>query len=427
MVLDFLTLSIVILLNAITMAMIWGLIWWTYRGFSAARMWMIACLITALGGLVLSLEALAPVPTNVIGNGVVFFGFCLYWIGVRQFYGDRLPWLESVAITTAAMLVLVFFSTLYPSSPARNAVYAVGQSVPLVFAIFDLTRPARRSPGSFLAAGAMAVAVLVHGVETAANYVHGTGGMVRLHYDTIETVVILLVIFSGVVWNFGMIVMAIDHLRAELAVLTYRDELTGAANRRLLLERLAAVESRAWRKGRPFALLMLDLDNFKAINDDHGHAAGDACLRHVAELMSEKVRASDLVARLGGDEFCVLLPDTDAAEAARIAADLVATFRTHPVACGDKAIPLTLSIGVAESSPAHPRTGAELMEAADQALYAVKRSGRDGYALAAPSDRLAQAAPVWQSMRAESGAAMGAVSDIELPNARLPLRDGRPG
>ncbi|WEK48626.1 MAG: GGDEF domain-containing protein [Candidatus Kaistia colombiensis] len=383
MVLDFLTLSIVILLNAFTMAIVWGLIWWTYRGFGAARIWMLACLTTALGGLVLSLESLAKVPTNVIGNGVIFFGFCLYWVGVRQFYGDRRPWLESIVITVAAIAVLIVFSTIYPSNAARNAVYAVGQSIPLAFAILDLTRPGRRSPGSLLAAVAMAIAILVHGVETVANFAFSTGGIGQLHYDTIETVVILLVIFSGVVWNFGMIVMAIDHLRAELAVLTYRDELTGIANRRLLLERLSAVESRSRREGRPFAVLMVDIDNFKTINDDHGHAAGDACLRHVADIVSATLRPSDLVARPGGDEFCILLSDTNASEAAGIAAELVATFRERPVAWGARTIALTLSIGVAESSAAHPRTGRELVELADRALYAAKRDGRDGYALAA--------------------------------------------
>jgi len=383
MVLDFLTLSIVILLNAITMAIVWGLIWWSYRSFGAARIWMFACLTTALGGLILALESLAKVPTNVIGNGVIFFGFCLYWVGVRQFYGRRRPWLESILITTAGMVALVVFSTAYPSNGARNAVYAIGQSVPLALAIIDLTRAGRRSPGSLLAAVAMAIAILVHGVETAANFAFTHGGMAQIHYDTIETVVILLAIFSGVVWNFGMIIMAIDHLRAELAVLTYRDELTGVGNRRLLQERLVAAEDHSRRTGRPFAVMMVDLDNFKTINDQHGHAAGDACLRQVADVASGTLRAVDLVARPGGDEFCILLADTDGFEASGIASELVTTFRERPVPWGDRAIPLTLSIGVAESSPAHPKTGVELMELADQALYAVKRDGRDGYALAA--------------------------------------------
>lgn len=423
MVLDFLTLYIVILMNALTMAIIWFLIWWSYRGFGAARTWMAACLVTALGGLVLSMEAVAHVATNVIGNGIVFFGFCLYWMGVREFYGEPRPWRASFAITAGATAVLVFFATVYPSSPARNAVYALGQSVPLLLAVYDLTRKGRRSPGSLLAAWAMGIAVFVHAVETTANLARSLAMLAPLHYDMVETIVLLLVIFSGVMWNFGMIVMAIDHLRAELAVLTYRDELTGAASRRLLLTRFAAVEKRARREGRSFALLLIDLDNFKSINDEHGHAAGDDCLRHVVTIASACLRPRDLLARPGGDEFSVLLPDTDAAGAERVAAALVAAFRANPLRRGETCIRLTVSIGAAVSTPERPLSMEELGEAADQALYAVKRAGRDGHALSAAvstdgSARRPVPKPDIAPLRtAARSVAMGAPSDLELPNA----------
>ncbi|WP_051231071.1 GGDEF domain-containing protein [Kaistia adipata] len=420
MVLDFLTLYIVILLNALTMAIIWSLIWWSYRGFGAARTWMAACLVTALGGLVLSMEGVAHVATNVAGNGFVFFGFCLYWVGVREFYGEPKPWRASFAITGGAMLVLLLFATIYPSSAARNVVYAAGQSVPLLLAVYDLTRKGRRSPGSLLAASAMGIAVLVHAVETTANLARSVAVLAPLHYDMVETIVLLLVIFSGVVWNFGMIVMAIDHLRGELAVLTYRDELTGAANRRLMQARLAAVEKRAGREGKPFSLLLIDLDNFKAINDRHGHAAGDECLRHVVATAKSCLRQRDLLARLGGDEFGALLPDTDAPTAERIAAALVAAFRAHSLVHGDVRIPLTVSIGVAASTPDRRLPIDELREAADQALYVVKRAGRDGHALAgaASPGSVARWQPVTEGLLSGRPAArtvaMGAPSDLEL-------------
>ena len=380
MVLDLVTLYIVILMNAFTMAIIWFFIWWSYRDFGAARTWMVACLVTALGGVVLSMESVAYLTTSVVGNGIVFFGFCLYWAGVREFYGEPKPWRASFAITGGAMILLVVFAAIHPSGVARNVVYAAGQSVPLLLAVRELARKERRSPGSLLAASAMGIAVLVHVAETVANLARSVAMLEPLHYDMVETSAVLLVIFSGVMWNFGMIVMAIDHLRAEIAVLTYRDELTGAASRRLLQARLAAVEKRFRREGQPFALLLVDLDNFKTINDMHGHAVGDDCLRHVVTIATPCLRPRDLLARPGGDEFSVLLPDTDAVAAGRMAEALVAAFRANPLLRGELRIPLTVSIGVAVSTPERPLSTEELGEAADQALYAVKRAGRDGHA-----------------------------------------------
>jgi diguanylate cyclase (GGDEF)-like protein len=429
MVLDLVTLYIVILMNALTMAIVWFFIWWSYRDFGAARTWMAACLVTALGGIVLSMEAVAYLTTSVVGNGIVFFGFCLYWAGVREFYGEPKPWRASFAITGIAMILLVIFAAVYPSGVARNVVYAVGQSVPLVMAVRDLTRRGRRSPGSLLAASAMGIAVLVHGVETVANLARGFAMLAPPQYGVVETAAVLLVIFSGVMWNFGMIVMAIDHLRAELAVLTYRDELTGAANRRLLLARLASVEKRSIREHKPFALLLIDLDRFKSINDRHGHAVGDDCLRHVVATANACLRPRDLLARHGGDEFSVLLPDTDDAGASRMAAAIVAAFRAHPLERTGLHLPLTVSVGGATSTPARRLSIDELGEAADQALYAVKRSGRDGYALAETASARPVRRPVAPSnaggpaKTAARSVAMGAPSDLDLPEPAAALRD----
>src|SRR2546421_12626178 len=108
--------------------------------------------------------------------------------------------------------------------------------------------------------------------------------------------------------NFGFLLMAMDRLRNEVADLALLDDLTGVGNRRYLLQRLTEECARSERSGQPFALLVIDLDGFKAINDTHGHAAGDACLQHFTLMAQTRLRSGDLLARTGGDGFFGVLP-----------------------------------------------------------------------------------------------------------------------
>lgn len=164
--------------------------------------------------------------------------------------------------------------------------------------------------------------------------------------------------------------MAYDNARRreQLSKLALTDDLTGLPNRRHFQERLSAELARVSREGVPVSLLLVDIDDFKSVNDSLGHPAGDAVLRELAGVLRDGVRTADVACRTGGEEFAVILPNTDEAEARRCAERLLASIRS----AGD----IRVSAGVA-SAPTDGRTVATLFQVADDRLLAAKAAGKD--------------------------------------------------
>ncbi len=170
---------------------------------------------------------------------------------------------------------------------------------------------------------------------------------------------------------------ALRESRQELKRLAITDDLTGLANRRHFHQRAEEEFQRARRYGRPLSLVMLDLDGFKEVNDRLGHQVGDEVLVEVARLGQVQVRYQDLWARLGGDEFALLLPETDAAQAASLAQRLRETIVGQPLATTRGPVTLGLSLGVVSLSGEN-WTLDDLFRVADQAMYAEKLARRGG-------------------------------------------------
>lgn len=156
--------------------------------------------------------------------------------------------------------------------------------------------------------------------------------------------------------------------------LAFHDSLTQLPNRRLFEDRLEQAMIGAARNSHGVALLLVDLDNFKQINDQHGHAAGDLVLRTVAERILASVRESDTVARLGGDEFVVVLGEVTSVETALVVAAKIHAYLSNPIPAEDAALDIRVSIGIAVY-PEHGMTVTELLERADAAMYNGKHGG----------------------------------------------------
>jgi diguanylate cyclase (GGDEF)-like protein len=168
----------------------------------------------------------------------------------------------------------------------------------------------------------------------------------------------------------------LQELSRRLQTLSTTDGLTGIPNRRALDDRLEIEVARTNRYGIPIALVMLDLDHFKPLNDRYGHQVGDLVLRKVGGLLDSEKRIGDFVARYGGEEFVAVLPHADAAAAVAWAERVRTRLDAMVFEVGAEGITVTASFGVAVARPGHESREA-LLEAADHALYEAKSAGRD--------------------------------------------------
>ena len=175
--------------------------------------------------------------------------------------------------------------------------------------------------------------------------------------------------------------LSADHIEAQYHEAVYemmtQDGLTGAQNKRFFEDAISRELLRSQRHWRPLALLLFDVDHFKAINDQYGHLAGDECLKQLAMRVRSRIRGEDLFARFGGEEFALTLCETPLKQAVRVAADLRRKVEEEPFPTTKGPVSMTISIGVGFANGQGPMTAQEVIEMADDNLYRAKREGRN--------------------------------------------------
>ena len=242
-------------------------------------------------------------------------------------------------------------------------------------------RWSRRAQDAVIALGPLlCTALLTAGVGLVALFLtHGVltlgGGGDRL-MASVGALLCAALITPPIAWPLLRLVCELETARARLDVLATRDELTGVHNRRQFL----VLADREWSRCRRYemgaALLMVDVDLFKRVNDDHGHLAGDLMLREIARAAGDTLRQPDLLGRFGGEEFVVFLPHADPLGALDAAERIRERVAQLSLEWKGRVIRATVSVGVAALDPSHDSL-ASLIQDADQALYAAKDAGRN--------------------------------------------------
>lgn len=343
------------------------------------KLWTGANIALAVGLILLGLSTTAnSLSARVGGNTLLVLTTALYYLAIQRLLGDRPS--RRIASATVAASGIVFFLLWATAAPYQLAVAT------LSIALIILT-------------GLCAARLLLPlGEDKPVS--HRFTGLLFLIGCALMTLRLIYVIFSDsppthlfavnfwhglilggahitvMLMSLGFALMIVDQLASELNRLATLDALTGIGNRRVFYARAETELARCRRKGTPLSVLMIDLDRFKSINDALGHAAGDDTLRRFAALVDPQLRDYDFFARLGGEEFAVLLPDATEEVALAIAERLRELTEAERLPSPGFPVPTTVSIGAAQLQP-HERSVDEIMQRADQALYAAKGGGRN--------------------------------------------------
>ena len=373
------TMLAMIIASSLMMAASMAVVGWGRRRDGLGR-WAAALLVNAIGHLLIMLRGLIPdVLSIVVGNLMLSSVFVGMIAAVYQFQGRPVRW---PLLLAPPLLVLVFVSVFIDNFPARVSFVGLVIGLQAVWALLAALSHRHATVGRgqwLLVAGLSLEAVVLGGRALVAISTHSEATNI-LQGSGLQTLTFLATFSVVLVSSVGFVFMSRDRADENNRVLAALDPLTGVANRRSLIAALDRDVARAQRMREPMALMMVDIDHFKDVNDQYGHPAGDRVLCSVVNVLRQRVRAQDLVGRYGGEEFMVLLPDTGLTGAEQLARELckaVEESRCPADGVPGPGIAVTVSIGVFGGRLESGDSWDMLIAAADRALYQAKNNGRN--------------------------------------------------
>jgi len=373
------TMLAMIIASSLMMAASMAVVGWGRRRDGLGR-WAAALLVNAIGHLLIMLRGLIPdVLSVVVGNLMLSSVFVGMIAAVYQFQGRPVRW---ALLLAPPLLVLVFVSVFIDNFPARVSFVGLVIGLQAVWALLAALSHRHATVGRgqwLLVAGLSLEAVVLGGRALVAISTHSEATNI-LQSSALQTLTFLATFSVVLISSVGFVFMSRDRADENNRVLAALDPLTGVANRRSLIAALDRDVARAQRMREPMALMMVDIDHFKDVNDQYGHPAGDRVLCSVVNVLRQRVRAQDLVGRYGGEEFMVLLPDTGLVGAEQLARELckaVEESRCPADGVPGPGIAVTVSIGVFGGRLESGDSWDMLIAAADRALYQAKNNGRN--------------------------------------------------
>jgi diguanylate cyclase (GGDEF)-like protein len=319
-----------------------------------------------------------PLLTVVLSNGLVVIGSLFLLSGLSKYhYRGHIPWWLVLLVSVLMFYGFYYFSEIDVNIRKRILLLTSFSALVKFTALYLLIPTLKR----FTAVGiVMAFGFIVHGLFfTYHSYLGAFGPADLANVQLQKTTILLMVeVFLFMLWFTVSATMLTNVvLQTDLKRIAYRDTLTGVLNRRSILE-MSELSIEKYENSN-FSLLILDLDKFKDINDNFGHAAGDKVLQAFASTVGSELRESDFFGRIGGEEFLISLPQTDLNQAELIADRICKAVNGSTVNCDGKNIEYTVSIGV-DSLKTHEKSSlSELIMHADKAMYIAKSTGRNKY------------------------------------------------
>ncbi len=378
--LDIPTLSVVTSINSLISATSIGMLWLVHGRYPGVGHWTAGAFSVFAGGVIVVARSFLPELVSLVaGNILIIAGYGLVLRGLNLFTRQpRQPFLEIGTVVTigvaqaviglsgaplAVRIVLLSTFCAVLAAAMAQRFFAYGRAQPFMASVCLLGGSIAAGHALFMATIALLVAF---GAPTPSPL---EPNPVRAATYFEASLIIMLLALS-------LILLVTRRLELDLGRLAAFDELTGCYTRRAFLAECGNELARIGREGGRCAVVMFDADNFKSVNDGHGHHVGDAVLAEIARRVAACLEPQDRLGRQGGEEFCALLANTGQERAQMRAEELRRAVAERPIQLGDQEIAVTISLGVA-ISPDHATEMAGLLKAADGALYRAKHGGRN--------------------------------------------------